>query len=301
MKSKLQTIPSNKINHQKWDECVLQHKAPIYTKFIFLNTMANNWVGLVLNDYEAVMPICYRKKIGITYIYTPAFIQQLGWIGKKNIEWELIEKAVLSIVKYGDIMFNHYNDFDAIDLERKTNFIINLSADYNKISSNYKSDLKQNLKKASRENLFYQQSNNVEQAISLYKNTYSHRMNGLTDNDFNNFTQLCLSLQKTGDCFVREVVNSKQELLAIALLLIDENRIYNLANSTTTLGRNTEANHFLIDSILKEFANSNYIFDFEGSDLVGVNSFYKKFGSVNEPYYHWHFNHLPKLIKWLKP
>ena len=96
------------------------------------------------------------------------------------------------------------------------------------------------------------------------------------------------------------IKKQKHELLAIALLLKDDNRIYNLANSTTTLGRKTEANHFLIDNILKEFANTTFIFDFEGSDLAGVKIFYQKFGAVEEPYFHWHFNNLPWWIKWMK-
>ncbi len=300
MINNLQTIPSAQINVEKWNACVAKNNAPIYLQYAYLNTMANNWTGLVINDYEAVMPICFRKKMGITYSYSPAFVQQLGWVGQIKISWQEIEKAIFGVVKYGDVMLNHSNHFEAIRTIAKTNFVINLNKNYEEIYSNYKNDLKQNLKKAIKENLVYTANNNIDEAIDLYKDFYSNRMKGLSAKDYSNFKMLCLLFHQTNNCLLRQIVNNKNELLAVALLLKDENRIYNLANSTTAAGRNTEANHFLIDSILKEFANTNLIFDFEGSDLPGVKTFYQKFGAVDEPYFHWHFNKLPWWIKWVK-
>jgi hypothetical protein len=52
--------------------------------------------------------------------------------------------------------------------------------------------------------------------------------------------------------------------------------------------------------LFKEFTNQEMLFDFEGSDLQGVQKFYEKFGAINQPYFHWHYNLLPKPIKWLK-
>lgn len=297
MQIKLQTIPSNKINPDKWNKCVDSQNSKIYFRFEYLNLMAYNWIGIVLNDYEAIFPICYKKKLGIIYSYIPPFVQQLGWIGN-FIEWEMIENKVLDFVKYGDIMLNKNNSIQ--NLQEKANYILNLNQSYYNIYDNYKSDLKQNLKKATKENLIYGESSNVNDAIALYKNIYADRMNGTGENDFANFTKLCKQFQQTGNCIVREVRNEKNDLLAIALLLKDNHSFYNLANSTTELGRKTEANHFLIDRILNEFSGINMIFDFEGSDLLGVKTFYQKFGAKNEPYSHWHFNNLPWWIKWAK-
>ena len=101
-------------------------------------------------------------------------------------------------------------------------------------------------------------------------------------------------------CFVRKVVDEANKLPAIALFLRDENRIYNILPSTTTAGKKHSAMHFLIDNVIKEFAGTPLIFDFEGSDLPGIKAFYQSFGAVNEPYYHLHYNHLPAPFKWLK-
>jgi hypothetical protein len=302
MNYNIKIINAEEIDVEKWDACVAKYKASIYSSYIYLNTMADRWVGLVFNNYEAIMPICYRKKLGIKYSYTPAFIQQLGWIGNTKIGWKEVEKTILNFVSGGDIMLHHSNQFKNINFVPKSNFIIHLNKSYQLIYENYKNDLKQNLKKALKQHFTYQPNNFIHLAIDLYKTFYSNRMNKLSIKDFNNFKKLCVCLAKEKKCFIREVVNSNNDCLAIALLLKDDNRIYNLANSTTALGRKTEANHFLLDNIIKEFSNSNLIFDFEGSDLIGVKTFYIKFGAIDEPYFHWqlHKNKLDILINLIK-
>lgn len=299
MQGKLQTIPSNKINIAKWNACIHQNNAPIYASFEYINTMAINWTSLVLNDYEGVFPICYKKKMGITYCYTPPFIQKLGWIGKQ-IDWNILQQKIFKIVSYGDIMLNELNPKLQTGIATKNNFVIDLNQSYESIFNNYKTDLKQNLKKAAKANFVYNQSNNADKTIDLYQNFYANRMQKMSSQDFNNFKKVCHFFQADGNCIIRQVLNTKNELMAVALLLKHNNRIYNLANSTTALGRKSEANHFLLDRIVNEFANQNIIFDFEGSDLPGVKAFYEKFGAVNQPYFHWHFNHLPWWIKWAK-
>ncbi|MFY7965175.1 MAG: hypothetical protein ACOVO1_09785 [Chitinophagaceae bacterium] len=299
MQDTLQKLTSDKINAAKWDACVIKHQAPIYASFNYLNTMADNWMALILNDYEAIFPICYRKKLGITYSYTPAFIQQLGCIGKQ-VKGDLIEKKVFEILGYGDLMLNSLNERLLNNITQKTNLIINLNLSYESIYSNYKKDLKQNLKKAASEKFLYKKSDDIDGAINMYQIFYANRMQKIKQQDFDNFKKVCWMFQQKNDCLIRQVWNTNNEILAVALLLKHNGRIYNLANSTSTLGRKSEANHFLLDRVINEFSSQNLFFDFEGSDLPGVKTFYEKFGATNEPYFYWHFNNLPWWIKWAK-
>ena len=105
-------IPSHNINTEKWNACVNKHSnGLIYSTTDYLNAMADNWTGLVFGDYNAVMPVAWRKKLGIKYCYTIPFVQQLGFIGEvdkiKNID---AKKLLLSVAKYGDYNFNFSQD-----------------------------------------------------------------------------------------------------------------------------------------------------------------------------------------------
>src|SRR3954449_9121354 len=80
--SQFNIIPSHEIDAAKWDKCIINSKANrIYARHMYLQHMADNWSGLIMNDYAAVMPIIWRRKWGIRYVYNAPFIQQLGLFG----------------------------------------------------------------------------------------------------------------------------------------------------------------------------------------------------------------------------
>jgi hypothetical protein len=304
MSSQIIILPSDKIDTTKWDNCVRSSSnSLIYAHSFYLDAMADNWDGIIVDDYKAVMPLPWRKKFGIKYLYHPAFIQQLGLFGeinKKDIP--SLFATISSFVKYGDVQWNYSNQFVHQHLKTKplTNFIIDLSKDYEGIKNNYSKDIHYLIKKAEKENYIYTSGNKIEFCIELYKTYYAERMPQTTNKDYSNFTQLCLQLKKNNNCLVRKITTADNVLLAASLLLKDEHRLYNIINVVTEAGRKTEANRFLFDNIFKEFANQNLLFDFEGSNLPGVKKFYEKFGALDQPYYHWQFNNLPSLIKLIK-
>ena len=50
--------------------------------------MARHWDGLILNDYEAVMPVTWNQKWGIKYLHQPALTPQLGIFSSQIISQE---------------------------------------------------------------------------------------------------------------------------------------------------------------------------------------------------------------------
>ena len=90
---------------------------------------------------------------------------------------------------------------------------------------------------------------------------------------------------------MRRVTNNN-ELLATVLLIKDERRLYNLMMAATQNARQQSAGAFLYDELIKEFSHSGMMLDFEGSDIPGIEFFYKGFGAVNQPYFKTHINNL---------
>jgi len=298
-KPQIDIIPSDKIKRQQWNDCIQKNSNPlIYAYTYYLDSMTNNWHGIIINDYEAVMPVPWRKKYGIRYTYAVPFIQQLGIFSSSKEKYEdLFLQQLFQFCKYGDYNFNYSN---RIITTARTNFIIDLSLSYEGIYKSYKDDLVNNLKRASKQELLYTNDTDYKNAIEIYRSIYASRFPNTVEKNYKNFETLCTYLQQQNGVIIRSVKNASNKLLSIALLLKDEFRLYNLMNTTLEEGRKTEANHFLFDNILKEFVNSNLLFDFEGSDIPGVKSFYEKFGSSNQTYYKLHFNHLNRLIKRMK-
>lgn len=288
-------LPAYRIDKQTWNHCVLESsQGLIYSSTEYLDALSENWHGLVVNDYESVMPLPWKKKAGIRYCYTPPFIQQLGLTG--NINQEILKEAIKCLsafVSYGDFTFNFSNTGlrEIIPVSERTNLIINLINPYNTTRSAYKQDVIENIRKAENENLLYKKEYAAESSVSLYQQLYKKKIPSVKPEDYTHFTALCKNLYGHQKCFTRSVMH-KQELLCTAVLLIDNKRIYNIMNATTSTGRAKEANYFLFDQLIQEFSGTPLLLDFEGSDLPGVNNFYKKLGGSLQPYFQYHYNRL---------
>jgi hypothetical protein len=303
MSSRIQILPGDKIDRVKWDACVRgADNGLVYSHYAYLSHMCDRWYGAVIGDYDVVMALPWRKKFGISYIYQPAFIQQLGFIGDNGVAVEALDR-VRSFTRYGNLLLNYGNTGVAARLatERKTNFVIDLATSYETITAKYSKDLTANLRKATRDNdLHISSEENIDLAISVYRDTYHHRVQTLVKDDYTRFRSLCEDLYRAQMCFTREVRDQADRLLAIGLFVKDEKRIYNMMNTTTEAGRDREANHFLLDAVIREFCGQKLLFDFEGSDLPGVKKFYQKFGPAEQPYFLYHYNKLPALIRLFK-
>ncbi len=302
--SQLDIIPSYAIDAAKWDACIRSSEAgKLYATHLYLRHLADNWSGLVLNEYAAVMPVVWRKKWGIRYAYVAPFIQQLGLFGCYTADdLNKTIKAAMQYCKYGDLYVNHTNDIQPFlpAATPATNLVIPLQNGYESISRAYHTHLKNKLRKAAAPSLQCSASNDIELAVRTYEELYAQRFLSVNAANYQRLIQVAKALVGKQQCFIRKVTDRQSNLLAIALFFKDENRIYNILPSTTALGRKLSAMHFLLDSVIKEFAGQPLILDFEGSDIPGIKAFYQSFGAVNEPYLRVHYNLLPVPLRWLK-
>jgi hypothetical protein len=291
-------IPSKEIDAIKWDEKIRNEKnGLIYSTSSYLNLITDAWDGLIVNDYQTIVAIPHRKKGIIEYCYSPPFMQQLGIIGKYSKEEGInIINTIKQKYKYGSLQFNFLNKIFPTEgnFTEKKNFLIDLNKPFREIENNFRKDLKLTLEKCKLIPFKYINNIDFETAIQLYQAYYGNRLNHVKSKDYQNLIHYCqVDREKTGSCFTRSVVNDNNEILAVAVLLKDEKRLYNIANSVSPIGRELHANHYLIYNIIKEFAEQALYFDFEGSVIPGVKEFYKAFGPEEETYFTHQFNNLP--------
>lgn len=295
-------LRNHQIDKALWDaRLVTCNNHLIYAKSYYLTGMAANWDAIVTKDYSILMPLPWKKKYGINYIYQPPFLQQAGVFSTQPIsaDWlmQMLQLAQQHF-KFGEYFLNYKNPFATA--QPKANYVLPLNNSYHFIASRYKQDLQKNLKKSARLSLTYSISNNINKAIDSYKITYGGKTPHVTETDYKNFEKLCTLLLQKNEVLVREVTDAENNLLSIALCLKDEKRLYLLLSTTTPTGRSKEANHFLLDHLIREFANQELALDFEGSDIAGIAHFYKNFGSANQPYYFYRWNNLPWPIRLIK-
>ncbi|HEX8460819.1 MAG TPA: hypothetical protein VF623_05300 [Segetibacter sp.] len=306
-KPKIKLLSAQQIDKNKWDECINQSTNPlIYANTFYLDHLHEKWCGFVGENYDWVLPITAGKKWGFYYLYQPSFVQQLGVFAKRGIDVPLadIVACLQKHYQFWEINWNyatpHQHLPSTIQVRSGANYILDLSKPYNLIAANYENILVKNLKMSKKNNLTYLCSRDYKNCINLYERNYSHRLPQIKTTDYLNLKLLCEHALANNALLCRQVANEDGELLATILLLKDKQRLYNIINTTPANGRKVAANHFLIDSLINEFAGTGIILDFEGSDQPGIKKFYEGFGGQNQPYYMLRYNNLPWPVKLLK-
>ncbi len=300
-------LKHSEIDKSKWDECILNSvNSLIYVHSFYLdNCTEYGWDALVLDNYEAVMPITFRKKYGIVYLHQPAFLQQGGVFFKTTIDERVVEEFLDEILKrfsFAEINLNYSNqltELPNIQSKALNNYVLLLNQPYVDIAAKFSSVFLRNLRQAKKHLFIYDKFQTSKVLIDLHVKLYASRFPKVKQKDYRALFTICEALFESNNTILRCACKNG-EIYAGIVLLKDEQRIYNIVSSITTKGRKLCANHFLYDSVIKEFSESNLIFDFEGSDIKGIADFYKSMSPLNQKYFSIKFNHLPAFIKLFK-
>ena len=135
---KITYLPQANIDKQKWDQCIeTAGNGLIYAWSFYLDAMSKNWDALIMNDYEAVMPLTWNKKYGIYYLYQPFFTAQLGVFGN-NLSSKIVQSFLESIpvkFKYWDFNLNEKNLFaiPGFKMYERSNYILSLEKSYEEL------------------------------------------------------------------------------------------------------------------------------------------------------------------------
>lgn len=304
----IEYIRYKNIDKTKWDTCIKNAvNGLIYARSFYLDNTAENWDALVLNDYEAVMPLIWKKKWGIKYLYQPAFVQQGGIFFCKPLPDTAVSAFVKTLTthfNFAEITLNYantnFNTVAGIQKTERTNYLLSLNKPYKEIFKNYHPNFTKSLRRIQKFNLHYAASNDFTGVIALYKNLYLKKLPSVKEKDITGFKNICAKLSTEGNLIIRQVYSAGDALLSVVLLLKDEGRLYNIISCITKEGKKNEANYFLYDKVLAEFCEHDLLLDMEGSDRKGIADFYKKLNPVNEPYPFIKYNNLNSFIKLFK-
>jgi hypothetical protein len=301
MSETIRYIQRNEIDISKWDACV--EAAPnglIYARSWWLDEMANNWDALIVGDYKMIMPLTWRRKWGIRYLYQPAFSQQLGIISSHEVsakDAQCFYTELQKMFRFAEINLNYLNIFEETALRQ--NFVLDINIDYAGIASRYKTDLKKNLHRSARAGFTYNSDIKNLAVVELFKHTYNSKIK-LSADSFSRLSNAVKIAEQKGMIVCRSVNDKDRNISAAVLCLKDTKRIYFLLSVIPADARVQRANHFLIDSLIREFSQQHLLLDFEGSDIEGIAYFYKLFGAINQAYPFLRFNNLPWPISLLK-
>ena len=75
------------IDTEKWDQVISESPAEtLYPYSWYLDLVSSNWSALVEDDYRFIMPVVWKKKAGLKYVYQPFYTQQLGVFSREYVD-----------------------------------------------------------------------------------------------------------------------------------------------------------------------------------------------------------------------
>jgi hypothetical protein len=298
----IQYLKRHEINTVKWDNCVdTAVNGLVYGYSYYLDALCSNWDGLVLDDYAAVMPLPWRKKWGIRYVYHAPFLQRLGIYGN-NITADAVNVFYnIAIREFPYINFTVSPPAPATSsrLKQRTNFFIDLNKPYAQIAAAYTEECRANITKAKKRGCTFTDNLPPEFIIKLYHEAYGHLQVRNSTETFERMLRLLADASRGGSVRLCGVTDASGNVVFGAAIFLDARRLYYVLGAPTETGRQKRATYFFIDHLLKSYAGQHLLFDFEGSDLPNVATFYQKFAPETERYFQITINRLPAPLRWL--
>lgn len=293
-------LAHNEIDKQKWDHAIKHaFNGNIYAFSWYLDLIHREWEALVENDYERVMPLTGGRKWGIGYLLQPLFAQQLGVFSSGILSGEHVANFIQNIphrYAYVQINLNIHNHPDLqapYQLVRNKNFLLDLIHDYRKLSSHYAQNTKRNLKKSQKYDLSLSKNLNPEVVIDLFRNNRGKQIKNLKDEEYNRLLRLMYAAIHKGKGITYGIYKQNNVLCAAAFFLLENQHLIFLFSGSNDEARQNGAMTFLLDQVIREFAGTQVILDFEGSNDENLARFYQGFGSKEVFYNVLKFNLLP--------
>jgi lipid II:glycine glycyltransferase (peptidoglycan interpeptide bridge formation enzyme) len=189
---------------------------------------------------------------------------------------------LLTITQLG-IHFENWLPFKWRGYRQRTRYtyIIQDLSNINAVFQNFNTNVKRNIKKG--EDLIVETSEDTHVLYHLAQNSLA-RTGSKLNFSLETLNLLYLAIQKNNSGQIFQVKNTEHEILASALIVWDKEKAYFLLAGDDK--KHPSATTILIWEVLQKMSEKGITsFDFEGSMLEPIETFYRSFGATRQCYH----------------
>ncbi len=273
------------INKRKWDECISSSvNGRVYGYSWYLDIVSDNWDALILDNYQAVFPLPFRRKFGVDYVYQPVFTQQLGLFSKVPLSPSFLEAFLAEIpsrFQYVNLNLNQHNYLKSLKIkaESRRNIEMDLLDKYVLLREKYSSNLKRNLKKAAKAKLTIFENLKPDAVIKLFKANKGKKLGVYSQEDYSRLIRVVYKALQLGHAEIWGAYSEDNNLCAAAIFIRSHKRVTFLFSGSSDYARQNAALPYLLDAYIEANSGTELVFDFEGSNDESLARFYLGFGS----------------------
>ncbi len=281
-------LKHSEIDPEKWNQAV--HNSLFSTVFaeydmLDLLTGSDTWDALVQDEYEAVMPLPYRKKGVLKYVYTPFFIPQMGIFSPYELTSNEIDLFLQEITKHcilADVLLNEMEEMQKRYKVYYPSYILDLQHTYNELHSQFHENTKRNLKAGEKMQCrIAVGEEQVSDIIDLFRNNRGQmEVVHYCDRDYQTLDIVSnhLSTRKLLETY--KVYTPEGKLAAGALFVKDGKRRWFWFSGRDNRSSACKPMFLLLDAYIRDHAGSDLCLDFNGSTNPNVARLYVGFGGI---------------------
>lgn len=315
MKPQINYLIHSQIDKTKWDTCLLNARNGIlYALSGYLDIVSPNWSAIIEeteNQYTHIFPLPFVQLFGFKILRQPFFAQQLGIVTTEKIVSthfvRFVEQFFLKQAYISPYQFNTQNlnlpFFQNKSFQVQTFYThhLVLNQKYAEIIANMSADRRKNLKIAYKTDWKLEESTDIEPLIQMFVKTAAQKIQGgVSAHAYDLLRKIYLFLtdQKIGKLYYSVLPNG--ERTAGVLLAFWNRTIIYLFNANAERNAKRNGRLWILDQVFRQYAESNWIFDFESPEIPEIAYFYRSFGAREMPYSQLIYNNLPFGIEILR-
>lgn len=280
----IKRLKNHQIDKAKWDDVITQSDNPcVYLLSWYLDIISPNWEALIYDHYKYVMPLPVKTKWSIPYLIQPLFCQKIGITGygvKSSVANNFYRKI------YRSFPYINIQVRDALGLEKKKhlkgriNYSLDLTPSFSELEKDFSENTKRNVKK------------NVSQNLKVSECSYQEFLTlsetwllGVNKEQLRIFGQLVTACNKREITRIFKISDVRGETVAAACFLEWNLQLLYLGGFNSINGKKLSAMFLIMEYILKKYATTGFLLDFEGSNIEGIARFFRGFGGKASYYY----------------
>lgn len=290
----------SEVDKHDWDlrleQCANKHW---YGLSSTLDAASPGWDALIDEENGVQMPLPWRRKYGIRYLYQPFLVQHLGpyAMAPDPSDPARFLHAIPRHFRFADIHVLWGEGMTGVT--ERQNITVDLGAAKEELKSRYSEHHRRNVRKAEAADL--QVDNHVmrEELMGFLLGSEQFERWGIKPAQREDMKRIITMADAQGQ-LIRRGIREGGTLLAGAFFVRWGDRLIFLKGLANDRGRTVRAMFLLLDSVISEHTSQPILLDMAGSSDPELARFYMGFGGRASVYLHATLNRLPFILRPLK-
>lgn len=290
------------IDKAAWDaRCRASANAHWYGLSATLDAAASGWNALIDEETDEQMPLPWRSKLGVKYLYQPFMVQHCGPWSPGVCDVSRFLAAIPRSYRYADIYLGHEHAaaVSHVKFEERRNHVLDLRPGLEVVRAGYSTNHRRSLRKAEKSGVEGPTPASAKEVGTFLEHSSQFREWGTTPEQVATMHRILHSSEKDGSGFGR-VVKHAGKPVAMAWFATFQGTLVFLKGMASAEGREVSALHRLIDGTIVECAGKHMQLDLAGGNETDLARFYSGFGGVPVVYLRALMNRLPPIVRKLK-